>query len=101
MLFDTSKLSPMSRGRVEKHLKGLIRYQGTVMTNQNMYSLFLAVAKCHSVNTEEIDILSYGLSTGRTETKETHFYNLVSEDGFLLEIPKMLYDVCTLSEESA
>lgn len=98
LIFDTSSFDPMKTGRLKKHLRILVRYQKTVMTHSDMYEKFGPVGKRTCTLTKEgREVYSGGFWREGEKYQVTEYY-LVNAEGFLLQIPKLVYDACTLSE---
>ena len=94
--FDVSSLTPMQRGRVMKHFKSKIRYGGTVMTNSQMYVKFAPEGKQGGTTTGKQRYTNI-LGGYAYEDVDRPVYMLVHGKR-RLDIPKMLYQVCTLPE---
>lgn len=94
--FDLAGLTPMQRGRVMKHFKAKVRYGGMVMTNSQMYVKFAAEGKQEGT-TKVRQRYTNILGGYAYEDVDRPVYMLVHGNQ-RLDIPKMLYQVCTLPE---
>lgn len=94
--FELSGLTPMQRGRAENHLRSKIRYQGMVMKAGQMYRKFEPVGKkISTANTRKRYPTILGGYAYEDITKEVY---MLVHGNRRLDIPKMLYQVCTLPE---
>lgn len=96
VFFDVSSLTPMQRGRVIKHFNTKVRYRGIVITNSQMYMKFAAEGKQEGT-TKVRQRYTNILGGYAYEDVDRPVYMLVHGNR-RLDIPKMLYQVCTLPE---
>ena len=81
-MFDTSTLTPIERGRVDKYLNGLCRYDGQIMTKREAYERLQPVTKDrYRIHRDPNKPKAYGLSTAT---------------GTSLDCPALVWKCCTL-----
>jgi hypothetical protein len=93
--FDFSRLTPMQEGRARKSLDLVFRYHGDRMTRGAIYARFAPVAK--RLGKKQLK-RRYTNTFGATmhDWVEAPEYYLVNAQSATLDVPKILYDICTL-----
>jgi hypothetical protein len=71
-------MNQLTAGRIAKHLRMHVRYEGRVMTNGDLYA----------------QVIGKGFTQPKHFAYDdgTHCYRLADADGVMIEIPKMIYD---------
>jgi hypothetical protein len=79
-MFDLTNADPMTRGRIEKHLNRLVRYENRIMSQRECYE---ALRATHT-------------HIGKDQNGKRYYGIRREPDSHILDVPKMLFDRCTL-----